>query len=220
MGLVERREREKQELRQRIFDAARELFAKHGYEAVTMRKIAEAIEYSPTALYLYFKDKEELLRELCAEDFHQLAHHFQAIAGIADPVERLRQTGLAYVEFGLTHPNHYRLMFMTPEPCPPSEEVLAEKGNPEKDAYAFVRMIVQDCIAQGRFREDLTNPDAISQIVWAGVHGLVSLHIVMHDDEWICWCPIRKLAEGLIDTQLNGLLRRPNSETAARTSQD
>lgn len=212
MGIVERREREKQEVREQILDAARTLFAREGYEAVTMRKIAEAIEYSPTAIYLYFKDKEELLRELCSQDFRKLAQHFQTIAGIEDPVEKLRQTGLAYVDFGLTHPNHYRLMFMTPEPVEPTEEVLAGKGNPDQDAYAFLKMIVSDCIAQGRFREDLTDPDTVSQILWAGVHGLVSLHIVMCNDEWVCWRPVRGLAELLIDTHLNGLLRQPSAD--------
>lgn len=207
MGVVERREREKQELREQILDAARELFAQYGYDAVTMRRIAEAIEYSPTALYLYFKDKDDLLRELCATDFRHLARHFQEIAAIADPVERLRQTGMAYVEFALSHPNHYRLMFMTPEPVPPSEEVLAKKGNPEEDAYAFLRSIVQDCIRQEKFRPELTDVEAVSQVLWAGVHGLVSLHIVMHEDEWVSWRPVGELAALLVETQLKGLLR-------------
>ncbi len=80
MGTVERREREKQELRTRILDAARELFAELGYEAVTMRKIAERIEYSPTAIYFHFKDKDALMRELCEMDFSTLAQQFRTIA--------------------------------------------------------------------------------------------------------------------------------------------
>ena len=212
MGVVERREREKQELREQISDAARTLFAQEGFEAVTMRKIAESIEYSPTAIYLYFKDKEELLREICVQDFRQLAHHFQSIAQIQDPVEKLRRTGLAYVDFGLTHPNHYRLMFMTPKPAAQHpDEVRLQKGNPEEDAYAFLRMIVLDCIAQGKFRAELTDAESVSQILWAGVHGLVSLHIVMCKEEWVCFRPVRELAETLIDTQLNGMLRQPRA---------
>ena len=73
MGTAERRERERQELRVRILDAARELFAEQGYDAVTMREIADRIEYSPTAIYFHFKDKEALLRELCDTDFATLA---------------------------------------------------------------------------------------------------------------------------------------------------
>jgi len=209
MGVVERREREKQELREQILDAARALFAREGYEAVTMRKIALAIEYSPTAIYLYFKDKEELMRELCTRDFRALAQHFQSIGAIQDPVEKLRRAGLAYVDFGLTHPNHYRLMFMTPKPVQHADEMPLHKGNPEEDAYAFLKMLVADCIAQQKFREDLTDPEAVSQILWAGVHGLVALHVVMCEEEWVNWRPVRELAETLIDMQLNGMLRLP-----------
>jgi AcrR family transcriptional regulator len=211
MGVLERRERERQELREQILDAARTLFAQEGYEAVTMRKIAEAIEYSPTALYLYFKDKDELLRELCSQDFRHLAQHFQAIAAIPDPVEKLRRTGTAYVEFGLSYPNHYRLMFMTQKPQQHSDEICVQKGNPDEDAYAFLRLIVSECIAQGKFREDLSDADTVSQVLWAGVHGLVSLHIVMCEEEWVNWRPVRELATTLIDTQLNGLLRIPRT---------
>ncbi|MCU1349971.1 MAG: transcriptional regulator, TetR family, partial [Acidobacteria bacterium] len=135
MGTRERREREREEIRGRILDAARELFAVEGYDAVTMRRIAERIEYSPTAIYFHFKDKEALLKELCATDFLTLAHQFAAIGRIDDPIERLRRVGHAYIEFGIDHPNHYRLMFMTPHP--PMEDDTLEKGNPEEDAYAF-----------------------------------------------------------------------------------
>ena len=116
MGTTERREREKERVRGRILDAARELFARDGYDAVTMRKIAEAVEYSPTAIYLHFKDKESLVRELCIADFDSLARSFQRIAREPDPLERLRRAGLAYADFAVEHPNHYRLMFMTPHP--------------------------------------------------------------------------------------------------------
>ena len=143
MGTTERRERERQELRDRILDAARALFAEQGYDAVTMRKIAEKIEYSPTAIYFHFKDKQTLLQELCDTDFGALASEFQKIAGNADPVDRLRLIGRAYVEFAIAYPNHYRLMFMTPGKASlqPEDSRLA-RGNPEEDAYAFLRATV------------------------------------------------------------------------------
>jgi AcrR family transcriptional regulator len=211
MGVLERREREKQELRQQILETARAMFATQGYEAVTMRKIAEAIEYSPTAIYLYFKDKEELINQLCQTDFRTLAHEFQTIALITDPVERLRKTGLSYVEFGLSHPNHYRLMFMTPHPKTPPEAGLA-RGNPEEDAYAFLKVIVKQCIEAGLFRERFRDADAVAQILWAGVHGIVSLQIAKGEENWVDWRPVRELARQLIDMQLNGLLKRRRGE--------
>ena len=143
MGITERREREKEEVRGRILDAARDLFARDGYEAVTMRKIAEAIEYSPTAIYLHFKDKDALVRELCLVDFDSLAKAFQRIAREPDPLERLKKSGLAYAEFALEHPNHYRLMFMTPHPgdVKDEEETAKRKGNPaEASLRASMRL--------------------------------------------------------------------------------
>src|SRR5205085_1361185 len=135
----ERRERERLDLRTRILDAARELFIAEGFEAVSMRKIADKIEYSPTAIYLHFKDKTDLIRELCDEDFRSFAARFLELAQIPDPVERLRRAGQAYLEFGLTHPGHYRLMFMTPKPPGVDAEHSAlRRGNPDEDAYAFL----------------------------------------------------------------------------------
>src|SRR6516165_2630672 len=113
MGVKERREREKSETRDKILDAARELFINEGYEAVSMRKLAEKIEYSPTDIYLHFADKEELFHELCHEDFPPLAEVFPSSAMPLDPVERLRFIGQTYVDFGTRYPNHYKLMFMT-----------------------------------------------------------------------------------------------------------
>src|SRR5947207_10890092 len=110
---MERREREREEVRRKILDAARDLFMTEGYEKVTMRRIAEAIEYSPTTIYNHFEDKDDLVQALCFEDFGRLFEHLQAQAAPADPLQAIRQLGLAYARFGLTYPNHYRFMFMT-----------------------------------------------------------------------------------------------------------
>src|SRR5215813_10283700 len=108
-----RREREREEMRQKIMNAARELFATQGYEAVTMRSIAERIEYTPTCIYFHFADKEALLREICDTDFARFAQELQPAAAQADALERIRLQGQLYLEFARKHPNHYRLMFMT-----------------------------------------------------------------------------------------------------------
>ena len=84
MGTQERRERERAGVRRRIMAAARRLFAAQGYEAVSMRRIADAIEYSPTAIYLHFRDKHALVREICAADFAALAVAFGELAAVAD----------------------------------------------------------------------------------------------------------------------------------------
>src|SRR3990167_9574304 len=177
MGTKERRDREREEIQTKILDAARELFASEGYEATTMRRIAERIEYSPTAIYFHFRDKEAILRAICDADFLALAVRFRDIAQISDPIDRLKATGFAYAEFGLTHPNHYRLMFMTPHPQHGPDDSTLEHGNPEEDAYAFLKATIAAGLAQGRFRRELSDLELLSQTVWAGVHGVVSLRL-------------------------------------------
>lgn len=211
MGTQERREREKAEVRTKILDAARELFAAQGYEAVTMRKIAQAIEYSPTAIYLHFKDKEAVVRELCDTDFAHLASRFQRIGKTADPIARLRAAGRAYAEFGAKNPNHYRLMFMTPHPPHHPEESKIERGNPEKDAYAFLNWTVGEAIAQGRMRAGLVDVELVSQIVWAGIHGIVSLRMSKTNEPWVDWRGERRTVDLMIDTLIRGLARDPEA---------
>ncbi|MEO8505718.1 MAG: TetR/AcrR family transcriptional regulator [Acidobacteriota bacterium] len=208
MGPRDRRSREKEELKDKILDAARELFVAEGYERVTMRKIAERIEYSPTAIYLHFPDKLAVIRALCDLDFMTLAKQFQKIAKIADPIERLRQVGRAYTAFALSHPNHYQLMFMTPlAGVDKSAGSGVERGNPEVDAYAFLKWIVTDAIASGRLRPEYKDVDELAQMSWAAVHGVVSLYIAKCDDDWVEWRPAKKTAAALIDAMLRGLLR-------------
>lgn len=211
MGVLERRERERTELREKILDAARELFITDGYEGVSMRKVAEKIEYSPTAIYVYFKDKEDLFHELCHEDFAKLAEVFRRDAQIADALERLKQIGRTYAEFGRHYPNHYKLMFMTPHPPQDLDERDQQiKGNPESDAYAFLRMTMQEAIATGRLRPELNDADLVSQTLWAAIHGAISLQIAKCNDAWVDWRPVEDRIETMLDVTLRGIRREGN----------
>ena len=179
-----------------------------------MRKVAERIEYSPTTIYLYFADKEALFRELCSTDFRRLAGHFQSVALIPDPVERLRAVGRMYAQFGIEHPNHYRSMFMAPIPVGPTEEDLNNKGNPQEDAYAFVLSIVSSAIEAGVFRPEYRDAHLLAQTLWAAVHGVVSLEIAQGCDEpWAAWAPFQQRVETMVDGILRGLINPdPHSE--------
>jgi AcrR family transcriptional regulator len=205
LGPRERRVREREEIRGKILDAARDLFVAEGYEAVTMRRIADRIEYSPTAIYFHFRDKESLLKELCEHDFLSLAQQFIAMQEISDPIEKLKATGKAYLQFGIDYPNHYRLMFMTPHP--PITEHELEKDNPEEDAYAFLKAIVAQAIAAKRFRPEYKDVDLVAQIVWSGVHGVISLQIAKQNDDWVDWRPLEDRARVMIDVLIDGLAR-------------
>jgi len=207
MGVKERRERVKSETRDKILDAARELFVAEGYEGVSMRKVAEMIEYSPTAIYVHFADKEELFRELCHQDYARLAEVFQSSVMSTDPIERLRQIGAIYMDFGIRNPNHYKFMFMTTPPHHEPDEVDREvMGNPEVDAYAFLKWAVQQAIDAGCFREELRDVEIVSQTLWAAVHGVISLEIAKGCDYWVEWRPIRERAEMMLDLTLRGLV--------------
>lgn len=215
MGTKERREREKGAMRAAILDAARELFVAHGYEAVTMRKIADRIEYSPTAIYLHFRDKKAVMDAICDADFLELAKRFRKIAEIVDPLERLRAAGLAYSDFALKHPNHYRLMFMTPHPPHRPEESAIEHGNRDQDAYAFVLWTVTEAIQQGRVRPELDDPELVAQMVWAAVHGWVSLRMTKGNEEWVDWRPTKRSVEAMVDLTIRGIARQPERKPAA-----
>ena len=208
MGVKERREREKSETKDKILDAARELFVTEGYEGVSMRKVAEKIEYSPTAIYVHFADKEELFRELCHRDYAALAEVFQSSMISTDPIERLKQIGAIYIDFGTRYPNHYKFMFMTSHPVHELDEADREMmGNPEMDAYAFLKWAVQQALDAGCFRQELTDADLISQTLWASVHGVISLEIAKGSDCWVDWRPMRDRAEMMLDITLRGLAR-------------
>jgi AcrR family transcriptional regulator len=207
MGTKERRERERDAVRTKILDAARSLFAAQGYEGVSMRAIAEQIEYSPTLIYQYFKDKETLIKELCYADFATLAVSLNNTLQIADPIERLKQCGREYVKFAIAYPNHYRLMFMTPLPVKGDKAEWEERhGKPETDAYAFLVMLVQKAAEAGGLRDKNADADLVAQTLWAGLHGMIALEIVMGcDEEWAIWKPLPMRTEAMLDALSGGL---------------
>ena len=185
MSVKERRAREKEELRQEILVAARDLFAKEGYENVTMRKIAEKIDYSPTTIYLYFQDKDDLCRAICEETSAKLVKQFEGILAAArDPIEQLRGVGRAYVQFGLSHPNHYKVTFMGYGLTRHNEDEEVDfHGSMSGKCFLLLRTIVENCVRQGRIRP--VDVDSTSQALWAAVHGITSLLITYPDFPWV-----------------------------------
>jgi AcrR family transcriptional regulator len=218
MKSATRRKQHQDELREKILDAARELFVTVGVEAVSMRKVAEKIGYSATTLYNYFEDKVALLHALCDADFGALHESFQKIRRIADPIERLRRLGQTYIRFALHYPNHYRLMFMTPRVPRDRDEGACseiEHDDPDQDAYALLRATVVEGLAARVFRKEYQDPDLLSQVLWSGLHGVASLHLIMGNDTWIGWRPVEQVAQTALDVLIRGLLRDRRGETGA-----
>jgi len=198
MGSKERIERQKLMLRQEILDAAMEMFAKEGYTSVSMRKIAHKIEYSPTIIYHYFKDKAHLLSCICDDTFAELIKNFESLGpDSGDPLTRLKMGLRVYVDFGLKHPNHYQVAFMA---CCSETSRYNFEGSVHEEAFNFIRDVVKDCVKQNKFRK--LDIETTSQALWASAHGLTSLLIVDKDFPWV---KQDKLINYLIDLLIKGM---------------
>lgn len=197
------REDHNREVKRKILDAARDLLLAEGVDGFSMRKLATKIGYTATGIYHHFKDKQDLLRALMDADFLAFRAGLGRIGKVDDPIERIRKMGNAYVEFAADHPDHYRLLFMTPVVDHCDGEIV--RGDPAQDAYAFLRETVEEAIAAGRFRPELRDADELSQIIWAGVHGLVSLHIAKGHDPWVPWKPLKAVFRRMNEALIRGL---------------
>ncbi|HZG67781.1 MAG TPA: TetR/AcrR family transcriptional regulator [Herpetosiphonaceae bacterium] len=172
----QRREHEKQEVRQAILDAAGALFLEHGYAGFSLRQVAEQIGYSATTIYLYFSDKDDLLFTLADEGFRQFgAQLTEAASRPADPIDRIRMLAHTYVAFGLDNPTYYQLMFMQRGDfllaCRPGDE------RPRIDTLGILERAIEDAIGAGLLR---AGPATVyADALWALAHGSVALHISM-----------------------------------------
>ena len=166
-----------------------------------MRKIAEKIEYSPTTIYHYFKDKNELLKYICEETFAKLGRQIREISvPESDPIEALRKSLRAYVDFGLKHPKHYEVVFGMTIFNQPHDDEYPYEGSMGQQTFENLRGQVAACVAAGQIKEgDL---DLMSQILWAGIHGIVSL-LNNHLD--FPFVEKNKLVDSMIETMIDGL---------------
>jgi AcrR family transcriptional regulator len=181
MGIAERREREREALRQRIVEAARDLLSEHGIAALSMRAIAERIEYSPATIYLYFRDKDELVLQVVQAGFQRLREYtteaLKQVAETADAADQYAATGRAYVRFALDNTAYFRVMFELPgSPKADCSEVTDPSGDPD----AFERVVAR--LEQAQREGLVTVPDVrrAAVIGWGLVHGLTSLYLSGH----------------------------------------
>ena len=193
MGIAERKERDKIEMRQRIIDAAIQMFLEEGYEKTSIRNIADKIEYSPATIYLYYKDKDELLYDVQGQAFDKLDLAFHENATATDPLKRLEQILSTYTRFGKNNPELYDLMFIIRAPMNVMEE--KELWTNGHDSFGFLVQCVTECIEKKLIRFDDIMIAALS--VWAMGHGLVSLDLrcrfkVMDMDEEAITAAIEK----------------------------
>jgi AcrR family transcriptional regulator len=179
--MKERRERHKRELRQTILEAATELFEQQGYEGFSLRQVAEAIGYSATTIYLYFKDRDDLLHAVCRQGFERFSHDLaQAFDSTSDPLERLRALSWAYCCFGLDYPLYYRVQFMGSQAWLQRlyDEVAQTEAEGGRTPRSLNYQAVQLALEAGVLRPG--DPRRITHVIWAGQHGLLGLYMSMN----------------------------------------
>lgn len=177
MGVAERKERHKEDLKKEILDAAKVLFAEKGLEATSIRAIAERIEYSPATIYLYYKDKNEIVHALHREGFKLLLSHFEVLNHISHPFERLKGMGRAYIQFAIQNPDTYKLLFNMEEPLKHVANCFEEWDEGAR-AFDILLHTIKDCQAAGYFAGFPT--EQMSFMIWSMMHGLCILRITGH----------------------------------------
>lgn len=157
------------DIKSRIVAAARALYLERGPEGVTMRAVADRVGVTATALYRHFADKDALLREVAGEGSRLLGTHLFRALEAPSPLERLRMTGLAYLEFAAAQPQAYRALFE-----PGSED----ESSPVQRQRSAVRCFLRDGIREAMEAGDLApgDVDDTALTLWSLLHGLASLH--------------------------------------------
>lgn len=173
MSLKERKERQKTEMRDAILSAALHLFSDDGYDNVTMRKIADEIEYSVGTIYLYFKDKDEIFFELHKLGFDEFYKRQIAIQNLKDPLQRLKEHGLAYIQFAIDQPQYYDLMFISRIPA----KTIKQKQNWTSGdrTYELLKLNIVQAKDAGYIKDVEVDVAAFS--LWSFVHGISSLFV-------------------------------------------
>jgi AcrR family transcriptional regulator len=199
--------------RDEILIAAKELFLREGYEATTIRRIADVVGVSAPALYLYFRDKDAIMLALCDQTFASLIEVMEAMEQQPlSPLDRLRRCGAAYIRFALEHPREYWLTFMSGNT---PEEVKKRGHRPDtidpdspgsKGAVAFAKLM-------GIFRDiensgfHLNYPvETAAELVWMSLHGLVAALI---NNPEFPWTKRDLLIDGMLDMAVRGVVKVP-----------
>ncbi len=172
------RKSEQKDIRPLVLKKAQQLFIKYGYENITMRRIAREVGVSPAAIYLYFSNKDEIMRSLCNEGFRMLYLEQRSAmeAPISNPLNKLSEMGRRYMRFGMQNPDYYEIMFLMPAPDDTPKPTTSQKEvSFGEQSLGCLRSVVQECIDAGYFQG--ADGETVTVAMWSLVHGMVSLMI-------------------------------------------
>ena len=173
MGIKERKGRAKEDLTKLILEAAKALFIEKGFKHTSIRNIAQKIEYSPTTIYLYYKDKDAIFHAIHSEGFSLLNLKMSVLFSVADPFERLKAMGHIYLDFARENKELYDLMFIQDAPMNYIEADADENWLEGKTAFNFLKATVEQCMEMGRLPH--TDVESTAFFIWASMHGMCAL---------------------------------------------
>jgi AcrR family transcriptional regulator len=190
--------------RERLCEVAMQTFADEGYQAVTLRGLAGKLGCSHATPYRYFAGKQEIFAAVCALGFDRFADALERAArATEDPEQRLRALGRAYFRFATSEPHAYRIMFELRESeAAPQARYKVKEIRSWQALYQAIELAVQTGVLAG-------DPDVIAHQMWAGLHGLVSLHLSGK-------LSLGKTAKGLLDALMDTLLEGNRPKAAQR----
>jgi len=202
MEASEKRATYKEEFLRKILDAARDLFVNEGYEKFSMGKLAKKTECSPTTIYRYFKDKDDLFFSICEEVAERFFADLTNIrTAHSDPLESLRQALLYLVVFGFNNPDEYKVFFITGPQVYGNLDEFMEKESMARNSYFVFREIVKNCIVTGKLLE--IDIDVLTQVLTVATRGLAALTYKTS----FPWVDRKVLAHTLVEGLLRGYRR-------------
>jgi AcrR family transcriptional regulator len=192
--------------RQEIIDAATKILMKEGYDALSMRRVAAEVGISSTALYLYFKEKDEILDTVCYAVFDRIVPQMEALlASPGEPVDRLRRGLTLYLRFGFDYPDQYRIVFLTPRDRRAWDHsdplhFVDRWGQNRTNTYAYLIAGLTMAVEAGQIRKD--DIMIMAQTVFAAMHGALAMVILSPDQSW---APTDVLIEETVNMIMRGL---------------
>lgn len=180
MGFKERRQKHKDEFKAEILDAALTLFAQEGYAGFSMRKLAARIEHSATTIYLYFRDKDDLLFHICENFYAALLNNQQEMlkSGTA-PQQMLSELLRQYVRHSLVNPEQYKVVFFTNPQTYGQPEEFFQRETMSLSCWRIICDVIEACMQTGVLRR--MDVGTLAVVLWSTVHGLVSSLIFTKD---------------------------------------
>jgi AcrR family transcriptional regulator len=205
MGISERRQSEIDALRKKIIDAASDILVKEGYDSLSIRKIANKIEYSPGIIYHYFKDKADIITSVAEEGYGRILKSLSEVpVDIENPDKSIEHTFRVYIELMLKIPQQFRAVLLNDiEGIQDKVNILKEDVSKERKSLQGLCKLIELGIEKGKFRE--LDVELTAQIIWTSTHGLLSRLILEKD---VTAKQQERLINHHFDILINGLLKR------------